>query len=318
MYPLTHDTPKALLPLGGGGVILDAIVAGLGSEIAKCLLVTNHKFVDQFRAWRSRRGMTLEILDDGTERPEERLGAIRDLELARVEGRAEGDLLVVGTDNLFKWPLADFVERARAHAPHPGVALWEAPSKAVATQFGVVTVDRTDRIAAFVEKSPQPPSALVAMCVYYFPKPMCSSIRQFLDEQRDTDAPDQATRDQRADVVADHPAAVARCVLQPAPRHPPTPARPAPAHRRPGAPRPARRGPRGRGDRGAWDRGPWRPGMEGPTEAAGSRSWPEMPPGARVFPQRCQRLVEPRLHGAERDAHRVRDLLQREPVHEPQ
>lgn len=188
MYPLTHDTPKALLPLGGG-MVLDGIVSGLGSEVTKCILVTNHKFVDQFRAWRSRRGMTLEIVDDGTERAEERLGAVRDLELARVQGHARGDLLVVGTDNLFKWPLADFIERARPHAPHPSVALWEAPSKKAATQFGVVTVDRTDRITAFVEKAPQTPSTLVAMCVYYFPESMERSIRQFLDEQHDTDAP---------------------------------------------------------------------------------------------------------------------------------
>lgn len=190
LYPLTKDKPKALLPLGDG-VLLDAIFRSLDTVpgLTKRILVSNHTFVEQFRDWQRTRSAPVQILDDGTTSPETRLGAIHDLELARTQGRAEGDLLVLGTDNLFHWPLAQFVERARRFHPHPSVALWQAPSPESATQFGVVERDATSRITMFVEKSPTPPSTFVALCVYYFPEPMLGKIAEFLAQGGNADAP---------------------------------------------------------------------------------------------------------------------------------
>lgn len=188
LYPLTKDKPKALLPLGDG-VILDDILAQLPGEVTKTVLVTNRRFVDQFRAWQAGRGALLTILDDGTETAETRLGAIRDLELARTRGGVEGDMVVIGTDNLFTWPLSRFIDQARRHAPAASVALWDAPSVQAATQFGVVQRDPSSRIVAFVEKSPAPPSREVALCVYYFPAPMHHLIQRFLETGENADAP---------------------------------------------------------------------------------------------------------------------------------
>jgi len=192
LYPLTKNTPKALLPLGQG-VILDEVVKSLESVegIGQRLLVTNHQFAEQFRAWQRSRRQAVEIVDDGTESVEHRLGAIRDLELARtsVAAPSRSDVLVIGTDNLFTWPLEDFVAQAQRQKPHPCIALWEAPSAASATQFGVVVRDPSSRITAFVEKSPDPPSREVALCVYYFPEAMCGAIKEFLDEGGNPDAP---------------------------------------------------------------------------------------------------------------------------------
>ena len=190
LYPLTQDRPKALLPLGRG-VILDAVVRSLNqvASVRKRVLVTNHRFADQFRAWQQACGADIEIVDDGTETAETRLGAIGDLELARRRVDAGDDLLVIGTDNLFRWPLADFVAEAQRYRPEPTVALWEAPSLEVATSFGVVRRDRTSRITEFVEKSPQPPSRDVALCVYYFPVAMGGQIRQFIESGGNVDAP---------------------------------------------------------------------------------------------------------------------------------
>lgn len=202
LYPLTRDLPKALLPLErtaaaeanpgpAARVILDEVARSLNTiqGLRKRLLVTNHRFAAQFEAWRRERQADVVVLDDGTESAETRLGAIRDVELARRSAGPEDDLLVVGTDNLFRWPLSEFVARARRHRPAPSVALWAAPSPAAATQFGVVTRDARGRITAFVEKSPQPPATDVAMCVYYFPAAMCGSLRGFVDEGRAADAP---------------------------------------------------------------------------------------------------------------------------------
>ncbi len=190
LYPLTKDRPKALLPFGAH-TILDAILTSLKDVpgLRKIILVTNHRFAEQFRQWQRTTRMDVEIIDDHTETPDTRLGAIRDLELARAMAGPTNDLLVLGTDNLFRWALTDFVTVATRHHPHPSIALWDAPSRSAATQFGVVVRETTTRITTFAEKSPTPPSREVALCVYYFPAPMCGLIRQFLDDGGNADAP---------------------------------------------------------------------------------------------------------------------------------
>ena len=190
LYPLTEDRPKALLPLGQG-TILDAVIASLDRVpgLRQSLLVTNHRFVKHFRTWQRERRTTVQIFDDGTSSVDGRLGAIRDLELARAHTDPQDDVLVIGTDNVFHWLLADFVEEAQRHRPHASVALWQAPSNAAATQFGVVVRDASSRVTAFVEKSPTPPSAEVALCVYYFPASVCGLISEFIQGGGNTDAP---------------------------------------------------------------------------------------------------------------------------------
>jgi glucose-1-phosphate thymidylyltransferase len=214
LYPLTSDRPKALLPLGPPTrpeqgkpessdplriapvrlrerVILDEVLRSLSSVqgVGKRILVTNHRFAGQFREWQHSCGANVHLLDDGTDTAQARLGAVRDLALAERTADPQDDLLVVGTDNLFRWSLADFVAPAQRYRPRPSIALWEAPSREAATRFGVVQRDQTSRIAAFVEKSPHPPSAEVALCVYYFPAPMRGDIQQFLEEGGNVDAP---------------------------------------------------------------------------------------------------------------------------------
>ncbi len=190
LYPLTKDCPKALLPLSRG-MILDEIVAAVGRlpGAHRQILVTNHRFAGQFQQWQQAAKAPVEVLDDGTETVETRLGAIRDLELARIHSGAAGDLLVLGTDNLFDWPLADFVRQAQARGSSATIGLWEAPSLEAVKQFGVAVLDAEGRITRFVEKSPTPPSALVALCLYYFPGAMGGRIAQFIRDGGNPDAP---------------------------------------------------------------------------------------------------------------------------------
>ena len=152
LYPLTQDRPKALLPLGTG-VILDAVSRSLDDvpHVVQRVVVTNRRFAPQFRQWQQARQADVRIIDDGTDRVETRLGAIRDLELARTQAQATGDLLVLGTDNLFAWSLAEFVDAARRFQPAPTIALWQAPSREAAPQFGGVTRGRHARIIDVVE-----------------------------------------------------------------------------------------------------------------------------------------------------------------------
>jgi len=190
LYPLTKERPKALLPLNHE-TMLDVVCRSVETvpALTQQILVTNHRFAEQFGQWQRTHSARVVVLDDGTETAETRLGAIRDVALARAQADPVDDLLIVGTDNLFHWPMRDFVERAQRVRPSPSVGLWNAPSADSATQFGVVLRGPDHRITTFVEKSPQPPSTEVALCVYYFPAPMCHQIDIFLKEGGNADAP---------------------------------------------------------------------------------------------------------------------------------
>ena len=203
LWPLTKDRPKALLPLrypppdrgagrgARGPVILDEIVGALHAlpGVRRRLLVTNHRFAAQFRAWRKARGAPIRIVDDRTTTPEDKRGAIWDLRLAARAVPAQDDLLVVGTDNLFRWSLARFVKQAQAHRPAPSLALWKAPSLDDAGRFGVVQRDRSGHIRRFAEKTIPAISRDVAVCVYYLPAAARPRLGEFLRAGGPSDAP---------------------------------------------------------------------------------------------------------------------------------
>ena len=111
LQPLTLDTSKSLLPIGGKPII-DRILAKTASvkKIDAIHVVSNHKFFQNFVEWKSLRkdASSIYLVDDGTMTNDTRLGAIRDMELAVREGSIDDDLLVIAGDNLFDLDLAAF------------------------------------------------------------------------------------------------------------------------------------------------------------------------------------------------------------------
>ena len=191
LYPLTTHCPKALLPLHGG-VVLDVIVETLRSieGLSRIVLVTNHRFLKQFRAWHATRAVNLKIVDDGSTTPETRRGALPDLLLGLDQVGPRDDVLVLGTDNLFTWSLAKFVAFAKTKRPAATVALRKASSLQVARRCGVVKLDRHGRVTECVEKPQHPPSLIIGLCVYYFPVPSRQRIREFVKRRAaNLDAP---------------------------------------------------------------------------------------------------------------------------------
>lgn len=190
LYPLTEDRPKALLALGQG-VILDRLLDAVKPVpgVSTIVLVSNHRFADRFRAWQREGRHPVEILDDGTSTPETRLGAIRDLHLALERLPSTDDALVLGTDNLFTWSLADFVKFGKMKAPACSIAIREAPSVPDASRCLVVEVGEGDRLFRCVEKPAQPASRMVGLCLYYVPPPCRRRIEEFIRSGGNVDAP---------------------------------------------------------------------------------------------------------------------------------
>ncbi|MBI4982138.1 MAG: nucleotidyltransferase family protein [Candidatus Omnitrophica bacterium] len=171
LYPLTKKYPKPLL-LVKGRPIIDYIVDKLEviPEIDEIFVVTNSKFISKFRAWRKsiKIAKKITLVDDLTKSNDDRLGAIGDLDFVIKKRRLRDDILVIGGDNLFNAKLNKFVLFSRNNS-FPVIGAYDIKDKKKAGKYGVVKIDKNNRLVEFQEKPKKPKSSLVAMCLYYFP-----------------------------------------------------------------------------------------------------------------------------------------------------
>jgi glucose-1-phosphate thymidylyltransferase len=192
LYPLTKDRPKPLLPVGGVPIlerICGQLVDSGGFETIH--IVTNHRFAENYEEWRrgyrARAKVDVKIHDDRTTTPENRLGAIGDIQFVLDEAPVRSDLLVIAGDNLITGSLAPFLSAARSHGT--SVGLKDLHSKKLVSLYGVVETGPDGRILGFEEKPKEPKSTLIAVGLYYFPTSTLPLIRKYLDLGNSKDAP---------------------------------------------------------------------------------------------------------------------------------
>jgi len=193
LYPLTRDTAKPLLDVGGKTVlehILERILEV--PAIDGMVLVTNGRFHDdfvRFAAARSR-DLAVHLVNDGVMEDRERLGGVADMALgveAALSEDPEQDLLVLAGDNILGFGLGSFLSRyAERRAPLILARRFEGvvpPSR-----YGEVEANEAGEVTAFVEKPERPRSNLVAVALYAFPPAVRGWLREYLAAGGETDA----------------------------------------------------------------------------------------------------------------------------------
>ena len=207
LYPLTRDTPKALLEVKGKP-ILEHILSKIREvkAIDEVLIVTNARFYENFDYWLEEFqekhrdfGVKIKIINDHTQSNEDRLGTMGDLQYVFDEEKLDEDFMVVNGDNLFNFslnvPYELFESQRKASqgkvcAGKPLVGLYGGLSKAeVAGKFGVVELNGSNLVKGFEEKPLEPKSNLISTGIYFFPKAAIGLIGQFLAEGGKADAP---------------------------------------------------------------------------------------------------------------------------------
>jgi glucose-1-phosphate thymidylyltransferase len=183
LRPLTDSIPKQLLPIGERPIvdwILDRIAETSAEEVH---LVTNARFAEDFARWAEDK--EVQIHDDGTTSNEDRLGAIGDVQFAGIDD----ELLVIAGDNLFDYSLADYEAYWRARPGASCVAVLDVGDPELAKKYGVVDVDKDDRIVGFVEKPEHPPTTLCATATYFYDREHVRLVSTYLDEGNPPDQP---------------------------------------------------------------------------------------------------------------------------------
>ncbi len=188
---LGRKLPKALLEVGGHPVIDYLLKQYADLGIGDVVIVTNARFFEAFQNWRNHTDppVAVTLINDGSTDPENRLGAVRDLDRALSEVDSREDVFVGASDNLYTGDLSVLLRRFN-EVRQPVVALIRQDDKAVLQRSGVATIASDGRMTGFVEKPDTPPSSFAAPPLYLYPRDIRSDIQAFLSEPGvDHDAP---------------------------------------------------------------------------------------------------------------------------------
>lgn len=192
LHPLTLNQAKPLLEVGGRPVlswILDRVLQA--TDPSRLVVVTNRRFAQDFRDWAAvtPAPVPIEVIDDGTDSNENRLGAVGDMALA-VEALGAGDepILVIGGDNLVDFDLRPHLD---GFDPERGPLLFvrTIPGTVPPRTYSEICLDEDDRVTSCREKPDDPRSPYSALCLYAFPASLGRDLAAFRAESPDLDAP---------------------------------------------------------------------------------------------------------------------------------
>ena len=191
LYPLTENTPKPLLEIGGNtilGRMLDDI--DTIDDIDEHIIVTNHKFASVFEDWASQQHYTkpIKVVDDGTETNDTRLGAVCDLLYAIERLKIDDDLLVVAADNLLFFTFKDFVDFARKKGTSC-IMCHEQKDLSLLRRTGVVELDSEMRVTGMEEKPSEPKSTWAVPPFYIYLRKDLPLVRTSVENGCGKDAP---------------------------------------------------------------------------------------------------------------------------------
>jgi glucose-1-phosphate thymidylyltransferase len=192
LYPLTLDTPKPLLEVGGRP-ILERLLGQLAEipSLERVYVVTNAKFAPHFRdfaaGWAGR--LDLEVVDDGTQSDETKLGAIGDLNLVIRDRGVDDDLLVAAGDSIFEGARLEDFARLGLEKQAPVEAVYDVGDFEAVKRYSVIIADADGRVVAFEEKPDQPRSTLAGIALYFYPRSTLPLIGRYLAEGNNPDQP---------------------------------------------------------------------------------------------------------------------------------
>lgn len=191
LYPLTKNTPKPLLQVGGKAII-DYIVEEINTldAVDEIYVVSNHKFAKIFEDWAKEVDniKPITVIDDGTSTEETRRGAIGDIQYTIEQGNIDDDVVIIAGDNLFTYALKeyyDFYKKKNADC----VCVKQFDDMEMIKQLGVALLDENNKVIDLEEKPEHPKSNKAAFATYMYTKETVPMIKKYLETGNMPDAP---------------------------------------------------------------------------------------------------------------------------------
>ncbi len=180
LWPITKTRAKPLLPIGSRKII-DTIYEKVVEFDIPIVISTNRRFEEDFRRWA--KGKKVEIVAEETRREEEKLGAVR--ALAEIAEKIDDDLFVIAGDNIFSFDLREIYECFKEEG-NAVTALYDVGDVELAKRYGVAEING-NKIVKFYEKPEKPPSTLVGVGIYIFPRDVIDLLMRYVRENERSD-----------------------------------------------------------------------------------------------------------------------------------
>jgi len=204
MKHLGKNIPKGLLKINNQPLLNYLIKKIIDTkQISKIYLITNNKFFSAFHHWQQQQKYAnLELINDGTNCNEERLGAIRDLNLVITQAKINDDILVAASDALFEFDFSKFID-----------FFYKKNTDVITTrqqedinqlhQVGVIQINQHNQVIDFEEKPLEPKSNWECPPIYIYKKTTLPLIKEYL-KNNSPDAPGNLVQwlYQRQDIYA--------------------------------------------------------------------------------------------------------------------
>ena len=191
LYPLTLNTPKALLPIAGKPIlnyITDEILTI--AAVDEIIIISNHRFYKNFVNWKNTFDTTVEItiLDDNTTDDFNKLGAIGDISFAIDTLGINDDLLIMAGDSIFSFPLLQFYNEFK-YRDKDLLLTQHIESEEDLKRMANVILDNDGKVKDMVEKPSVPVSNLVSYAAYIYKKDTVPMFKEYLAGGNNPDAP---------------------------------------------------------------------------------------------------------------------------------
>lgn len=187
MYPLTLNFPKPLLEVGEKKIIDHLLDDLVQSGVERTVVVSNHKFIDQFTSWADTRENVI-VLDDGSVDNDHRLGAVKDIEFAIEKANIDDDIVVLAGDNVLNFSLSSFIKYGKEQKT-TCIMRHEQRDINKLRKTGVIVIDDNDLVLEMDEKPQEPKSIWAVPPFYYYTKEDIKLVKEGIESGCGTDAP---------------------------------------------------------------------------------------------------------------------------------
>ena len=156
--------------------------------IDEIFIVTNAKFYNHFQGWLTefKSIKKIKIINDQTTSNEDRLGSLGDINFVIEQEDIRESILIIAGDNLFEFSLKEFVDSHKKHNKS-AVALYDVQDKELAMHYGIVGVNKENRMIEFEEKPSKPKSTLASTGVYIYPPHVLPMLQEFVRKYENSD-----------------------------------------------------------------------------------------------------------------------------------
>jgi len=179
---------KPMIVVAGKPLVQYAVENLEKAGVDQIYIVTNDKYYKQFDEWKSsyESKIPIKLLNDGTNKNEERLGAVNDLLLVLNKEEIDDDILVIAGDNLLKFELKDLIDYFN-DVNTSLVVVYNEKDKEKIKKSACVETDEQHLVIGFEEKPSEPKSEWICPAIYVYTNDTIKLIKEieFGEDKKD-------------------------------------------------------------------------------------------------------------------------------------